>query len=290
MAFFVQTSCAETTGTVRTEHIIIIYEGSLGNAAQKIAEQYEEIKGELEENLTWKFHFTPTILLIENHTRFQQLAGGQSVVAFAVPQKKLAVIDYSKVQIRPYTARAVLKHELCHLLLHSHIRQGNLPRWIDEGIAQWVSDGVAEIITNNRRSVLREAILSGNLIGMRELSKGFPRSEKSILLAYEQSKAFVEFIAGTFGKKVMLDLLRYLKEGHEIDAAISKSLSMSLDELESKWHEHIRIKTTWLTYLAANVHEILFIFGALAVIYGFIKLTVRKRLYQDKEDDVLTNS
>ena len=173
----------------------------------------------------------------------------------------------------------------CAILIHHHIKRENLPRWLDEGICQWASDGVAEIIMNQRRSVLDEAILSGRYLSIRDLTDRFPGEKRSLMLAYEESKSLVEYIIGSYGSEGILAVLDYLKDGAEVDVAILKGLSISLDELEARWHQDLKRRITWVTYLINHLYQILFFLAALAVIYGFIRRLMKKRAYRDEEEE-----
>ena len=92
------------------------------------------------------------------------MAGDPLVVAFAVPQRNLIVIDYSKMITHPLSLETTLKHELCHILLHEHIKTEILPRWLDEGLCQWASGGIGEIIMDQKRSRLNRAAFSREFI------------------------------------------------------------------------------------------------------------------------------
>lgn len=273
---------AQQLDVIQTNEVIILFEEPLRFAAKEVIDMYTGVKVELEETLQWRLNFRPTVLLVKNRKTFQRMAGSNLVVAFAIPQKRLVVIDYSKMNTHPFTLRIILKHELCHLLLHHYIKGANLPKWLDEGVAQWVSDGIAEIIMDKKQSVLSWATLSGNYISINELTANFPEDKKSLFLAYEESKSLVEYISGNFGRNGILNILKALKDGYEVDEAILKALSISFDELERRWHSHLRKRTTWLTYLASNLYGILFFLAALLTIYGYIRLLIKKR---GKEDD-----
>ena len=224
-------------------------------------------------------------MLIKESKTFQMMAGSNLIVAFAVPQKRLIVIDYSKMKTDPFTIELTIKHELCHLLLHNHLKNGNLHRWFDEGIAQWVSGGMAEIIMSQKRSPLNEATIIGKYIKIRSLTERFPRDRKYIFLAYEESKSLVEYIIGKFGIDGILTILKHLKEGKEMDVAVLKALSISFDELEEGWHNYLKKSITWFTYLSNNLYEILFFLAALIMIYGFIKRLMIKKAYMDDEEN-----
>jgi hypothetical protein len=105
------------------------------------------------------------------------------------------------------------------------------------------------------------------------------------VLAYEESKSLVEYMISAFGEEAVLSVLDYLEDGVEVDGAIIRSLSISLDELESRWLHHLKRRTTWATYLINHLYEILFFLAAMAMIYGFIRRLMKKRAYRDEEEE-----
>lgn len=276
---------AEEWKTLQQNEVVIAFEDSLEIAAQEVAFLYPRLKQELEETFLWPVSFIPTIFLISESQAFREMTGSDLVVAFVTSSRNQIVIDYSKMKTQPFTLETTLKHELCHLLLHHHIKRVNLPRWLDEGICQWVSDGIAEIILDQGGHVLDEAVLSGRYLSIRSLAERFPQEKRLLLLAYEESKSLVEYIVSSYGEERVLSVLDSLKAGADVDVAILEGLSISLNDLEIEWHQHLKRKTTWLTYLTRYLYEILFFLGALAMIYGFIRQIIKKRAYQEEEEE-----
>ena len=276
---------AAQTGTLRERGVIILFDEPLRVAAEEAATLYPILKKELENTLARPVNFRPTVVLVKESGNFERMAGTNIMVAYAVPERNLMVIDYSKTRKDPFSIETTMKHELCHLLLHHHIKEPNLPRWLDEGICQWVSDGIAEIIMSQKRSVLDEAILSGRHISIRALSARFPRDQRYLVLAYEESKSLVEYMISSFGEEAVLSVLNYLQEGADVDEALIRALSISLEELESRWHSTLKRRISWLTYLINHLYEILFFLAAMAMIYGFIRGLMKKRAYRDEEEE-----
>lgn len=274
---------AEQASVIQTDEIVVIFEEPLRFVANEAANIFPKIKSDLENSLNLNLDFRPTVVLTTNRERFEEMTGSTVVVAYAVPQRNLMVIDYTKMNTAPFSLGAIMKHELCHLLLHDQVKNGRLPRWLDEGIAQLTSDGIAEIMMSRKGSILNKAVLSKKLFSMRVLSQSFPRDKESLLLAYEESKSFVEFINHEFGRKGIQDLLGHLQAGNEIDGAVLKSFAISFDELERRWHIHLRKKITWFTYLANNLYTILFFLAALITIGGFVRMMLKKRRYGEDE-------
>ncbi|MBW2722638.1 MAG: hypothetical protein JRC67_10640 [Deltaproteobacteria bacterium] len=277
LAFFLfitpfQTLHAENTEIIQTDQLSVLFEKPLRIAAKEIVDMYPTLKTELENTLEWTIDFKPTIVLVNDSEKFQEMTGNSLIVAYAVSQRNLIVIDHPKMNTKPFSLGSIIKHELCHLLLHDKISNVILPRWLDEGVAQWVSDGIAE------------TVLANKLLSLRRLDERFPRDEKSLLLAYEESKSLVEFINQAFGRKGLLDLLKHMEAGDEVDVAILKSFSIPPDELLRRWQTHLKKRITWFSYLANNLYGILFFLAALLTVAGFVRVVIKKRRYGDTEE------
>ena len=271
------------TEVLQTREVLVIFEKPIENIAKEIAEVYPSVKTEIVGALKWKVDFKPEIILVKDKDALKKIVGNNVIVAFAVPERNLIVLDTSRVYTKPFTLEATLKHELCHILLHHNIDRENLPRWLDEGVCQWTSGGIAELIASEGNRALEKAAMSDMVISIRNLSR-FPQEEKSLLLAYEESKSIVEYIVNNYSEQGILQVLEYLKEGYSIDDSIQKSLSVSTSELEMKWLAHIKRKHTWFSYLSNNIYTILFFLAAVATVYGFIRLLKKKRAYMDEDE------
>jgi hypothetical protein len=288
LAFFLCTTSfqmlhAENREIIQTEQVSVLFEKPLRIAAKEIVDMYPTLKTELENTLEWTIAFKPTVVLVNDQENFREMTGNSLVVAYAVSQRNLIVIDHSKMNTKPFSLGPILKHELCHLLLHDKIRKVTLPRWLDEGVAQWASDGITEIIMSRKGSILDEAVLANKLLSLWRLEEYFPRDEKSLLLAYEESKSLVQFINQEFGRKGLLDLLKYMADGDEVDVAILKSCSIPPEELQRRWQTHLKRRITWFTYLASNLYGILFFLAALITVAGFVRVVIKKRRYEDED-------
>ncbi|MCF8146495.1 MAG: hypothetical protein K9N21_21515 [Deltaproteobacteria bacterium] len=270
--------------------IRVFFETPHEPVARELVHTYPEVREELKRTFGWDLTLTPSVRLIGDSGQFQQWARSPLTVAFAVPGKDLVVIDTSRMKTHPFSLRNTFKHELCHLLLHQHIRSDLLPRWLDEGIAQWASDGAGDILLDQRRSVLNRVALRGRFIPLKALSGGFPGNDQDLTLAYEESKRFIDHLIGISGVAGVLQVLEEMKAGDNVEDAVLKAYAVSLDDLEREWHRSLRTRITWFTYLSYHLYEILFVLAALMSIYGFIRIMIRKRrrmkedLEMNKED------
>ena len=204
------------------------------------------------------------------------------VIGFAVPKKDLVVIHYTKIR-NPAQFGNILKHELCHLLIHKHLNRVQIPRWFDEGIAQWVSDGVMDIVHDRKEALLAKAAFSNRLIPLGTLNKGFPGNEDALRLAYEESKSFVDYIIRTCDKSRLLEILRLMKNGVSLREAIVESLGTPLFEMEENWRQSLKQNIAWFAHMSYYLYEILFALGGLMLFYGFIRIWRKKRIYMEED-------
>src|SRR5208283_1023048 len=270
---------------IEDERVIVRYDDPFQTSAMEVLKSYPGIRQELVRELGWATDLRPEIILMKDSASFTTAAGSDLVTALASPQENLIMMDASKMNVYPFTLRATLKHEMCHLELHHHIAQEKLPRWFDEGICQWVSGGLAEIMADGNQSVLREAFLSSSLISIEQLTGNFPSDGRAMILAYEESKSIVEYIEREFGGSGVRRILEHMSSGDNLENAVQGSLSISLDELEKLWRSSLTGKTLWFSFIGDNLYEILFLFAALMTIYGSIVILRKKRDYKDEDDE-----
>lgn len=274
---------AERPEVLETNDVIILFDPGIGDGAENVAKIFTDIKAKTETLFGWTYNQKPFIVLINNRERFLRTADHPITIAYAVPNRNLIAIDYSKVVTTPFSLESTLTHEFCHLLLHDHI--SNIPRWLDEGLCQWASGGFDEIIYNLRQSALNQASMTGNFIPFESLNSGFPRSEQARILAYEQSKSFVTYLVRHFGEHKLLEFLNQMAHGEIFGDAFYNVYRTSLDQMELSWKESIRKDLTWFTYLSNHLYELLFVAAAFLTIIGFLKLIRKKHQYKDDDFD-----
>lgn len=265
--------------------VTVYYDGSLDAAALEVDALFKGVIQELEAAIGWRLLASPAVVLTGDRETFIRMVGSDRVAAVAIPRKQLILIDYTRMTVRPFTLRNTLKHELCHLLLHQHIESSRLPRWLDEGIAQWTSDGMSEILMKRNPFLVPRAVKTGAIIPLRHLETSFPMSEQTLLLSYEASKSIVEFILREYGRESLLEILESLRRGDDIDGAVLTSLRISLDELEHRWHDHLRGRASWVAFAGYYLYELLFVFAALLLVVAFIRLMKRKKEFRSLDED-----
>ena len=283
--FVVLTFCAEAKElqSLQTGYVKVLFDASLKSAAEETLYLYPLVKEEIESLFNWKLNLKPSVLLVKTREYFLTMAGDSLIVAFAVPKKNLIVIDYSKMLKHPFSLETTLKHELIHLLLHQHINEDILPRWLDEGLCQWASDGIGEIIRDPKSSLLNQAAFSRRFIKLQELQRKFPPDKRTRLLAYEEGKSFITYLVGRFGKEIIFQVLNHMKKGITAEEAIQTASSIPFEMLEKEWHHSLKKKISWFTFLSYYLYEILFTLMAFITVVAFIRLRLKKKRYVDDE-------
>jgi hypothetical protein len=276
--------------------VTVFFDEQLRGVAEGILGIYPSLTGELEAKLGMDARFPHEIVLVKDAGEFRDMAGSALIVAVAFSGRDLVVVDYTRVVQKPFTLEDTLKHELCHLALYRFVyRPGErgekgkpaplLPRWLNEGVCQWASGSIGELAALGSTTRITTAALMDGLIPLRRLEKGFPRAEKPLVLAYEQSRSVVEHIAGRHGRRGLLLVLTALQRGYEIDDALLAGLGRSYDEVERAWVSELKREHTWLRWLSGNIHAVLFALGGLLLLYGFLRVLWRMRNYRDEEED-----
>ncbi len=276
--------CGSAETRERSQETFISNEKRLEVQSDYLRQIYPEVRSSIENALGWKLLSPPTVLLIGEKESFERMSGNPLISALALPERQLIVIHISPTTSEPYVLYETFQHELCHLLLHEHIQETLLPKWLDEGICQWVSGSFGEIVLGKEVSAGGIG-LPGRFIALRQLTEDFPRDREPLLQAYEESRLFVDYLAAHYGREGILRLLAHLKAGQTIDQALFESFSQTLESLQGAWLEELQGTNEWLLWISRYLYEILFALGALLTVLAYVRLIIRKRSYDPAEDD-----
>ena len=129
-----------------------------------------------------------------------------------------------------FSWQATLWHELAHVVTLQMSNQ-RVPRWLTEGISVYEEGRKTASWGNEMEVPFALAIERGQVLKLRDLNSGFTKPD-TIALSYYQASLLVEHIVATRGEAALRTLLRTYGEGAEGDAAISKGLGISTDDLQ----------------------------------------------------------
>jgi hypothetical protein len=266
------------------DELIIAGESRLEVHAGYLRQAYPDVKANLESVLGWKLLRAPRVLLTGDRDVFERMSGNPLISAFAVPERHSIVIYLASSPSETYVLRETFEHELCHLLLHEHIKAVLLPKWLDEGVCQWISGSFGEILEGKRIATV-SMNLSRHPIPLGQLTSNFPKDKDSLIQAYLESRLFVDFLVVRYGKEAIVGILQQMKGGRPIEHAVQEVLSQPLENLEREWLEELRGGSGWLLWISQYLYEVLFFLAAVLTIVAYVRAIFRKKGYKFDEDD-----
>ncbi|EPR38879.1 MULTISPECIES: peptidase MA family metallohydrolase [Desulfococcus] len=284
LAWWTLPSAARSEVYHRTDRpgITVFSPPALNIAAGDIADLFPRLGEELADRFGWAYTGETIVWLLDDEAQFQRMIGRPFFAAFVMPETGVMVIDNTKTRIHPLTLETILKHELCHLLLHQHISAHHLPKWLDEGVAQWASDGISELLAPGSGDALRRAVLSGKLPSMAEINHYFMLDQPAVQLAYEASRSIVDYVVRRYGVAGLLRVLSELKGGRSPETSIPAALGVTLGEIEAGWQGSLEKTDIWWRVTTVYLYDLLFFAAAVITLVAFVRGIVRKRRYSDE--------
>ena len=126
----------------------------------------------------------------------------------------------------PTNWEAVLWHEFCHVVT-LQMTKNKMPRWLSEGISVYEERQASRAWGMRLDPSYRQMILGDDLVPVGKLSGAFlaPKTPRHLQFAYLQSSLVVEFIITRHGLDALRGVLRDLRGGAEINAALAKHVA-----------------------------------------------------------------
>jgi hypothetical protein len=144
-----------------------------------------------------------------------------------------------------FNLNEITRHEISHIAVR-RAAGARIPRWLDEGLA------ILHAGEHVQSRILKSdgAALTGTLLPLEELTRGFPRSGPRAELAYAESYRFVHWLTNSRDLRARLpDLLSGIRSGRPFDEAFEKTMGLTLVEAESDWVTHLETSASWVAFL-----------------------------------------
>lgn len=136
----------------------------------------------------------------------------------------------------------ILPHELAHILFREFVGFNNprVPLWLDEGVAQYAEVAKREKALN----YMKQALEQGVYIPLEKISAvGVGEDDTALAeLFYMQSASLVHFLISKYGSGRFIDFCRALRDGRNIERALTSGISSYLDSL-------VRFEEAWKRYV-----------------------------------------
>jgi hypothetical protein len=212
-----------------------------------------------------------------------------AVAGVAIPAESRILLFAPALAPRPHRIRAVIQHELCHLLFAKATARAAVlpPRWLNEGIAMWRS-GEWDLGLEWRSrdsSLLTDAAAAGSLVPFRELDSSFPRGP-FFHVAYAQSLSFVEWLVKRGGAAELRRFVQRLVDDLDPEPAFLEVWGLSIEDAEEEWRKSLG-RSGWFRLLPSSGTLVTMIWAVmgLLVIGKFIETRIRMRRAEEELGD-----
>lgn len=261
--------------TIKGEHYSIEFERQDVETAKLVGTVIDECWDDVARAVGADAQSSPVGVVIPGSLdEFRRLAGGNDkrwVVGVAVHPGSLIVVKPPRMLAPSLKSiRQTVRHELVHIMLSRASNVGNMPRWLNEGIAMRVAGETGP----KAEWRIAGAVLRRALIPLDELDRHFPASHEGASLAYAESLSVVNHIANTYGEEALLKLIRTLRD-RDFDTALTSSLGVDLGTLGEQWIGSVRISPYVVTLLSSSFT--LWLMTIIAIVAFFRKRRLARR-------------
>lgn len=238
---------AQEAQELKGDHFIVFYEASSSGFASDILRQAEYHYSQIAADLGyvrysnfWQWENRVKIFIYPDQGSFLKATGQ--------PGWSAGYADYAKKQIsgfsgcREFIGR-ILPHEIAHLIFRDFVGfSGEVPLWLDEGVAQWQERSQRTIV----KFYVRELYEKKRLLPLDVLMHFDVRKTREGARArdfYIQAASLVGFLIERFGADPFVHFCRQLRDGKALDEALSFAYPTqirSLGQLENAWLEYVR--------------------------------------------------
>jgi tetratricopeptide (TPR) repeat protein len=148
-------------------------------------------------------------------------------------------MDSPKARQKPgeFSWQATLWHEIAHVITLQMSNQ-RVPRWLTEGISVYEEAQARPEWGRDMEVPFAAALEQGKVLKLTDLNAGFT-SPETIALAYFQASLLVDHIVKTHGHEKLRALVKSYGEGLEGDAALTKTLGASMEQLQASFDKAV---------------------------------------------------
>ncbi len=155
--------------------------------------------------------------------------------------------DYIAKEIHSYAwnegfLQSLLPHEITHLIFRDYVGfKGEVPLWLDEGVAQWEEPEKRKIV----KEVMQSYLMNDYVYPIQHLCELDIRNvtvEFAVQLFYVQSISVIEFLVTRYGTDKFITFCRELRDGKSLEVALKFSYPTQikdLSELEEQWKNYV---------------------------------------------------
>lgn len=175
-------------------------------------------------------------------------------------------------------------HEYVHLLVESGAEDAEIPRWLDEGLAQLLANQYDYRDTD----LLSRAVVSNRLHRLWEIQYLMGMNDADARLAYAQSLIAVEWLRDEYGMSGLSNLVHELRNGKRFEEVFPALYGMPFGEFESRVQQ--KLHDTYSTAFYMNTEFwVPILFVVLVFFAGFARYRHRRKTVQTWEAETIGN-
>ncbi|MGK9367704.1 peptidase MA family metallohydrolase [Melioribacter sp. Ez-97] len=226
---------------IQTKHFDIYFADGGDTMAEFAAHAAEDALKRIEDDFNYRINNRIILILYNSHNDFQETNitdqyTGQGVGGFTEPFKNRVVIPFEGSYEK---FRHVIHHELVHAVMQDMYFGGSIQNIISKGITlqlpHWFMEGSAEYFSQGWETYtdmfIRNAIISEVLPDIQGLS-GY--------LGYRGGQSVFKYIADTYGREKLGELINKIQGLGSLEAAMKASLGIDLEELNERWKKALK--------------------------------------------------
>jgi len=233
---------------LETQHFSFYFLPVDKSIAADLMRRVESVRSQIIDDMGGEWDNKTKVYLAHSEDRFQQLQPQEKkvpdwVVGMAYPALNLIILKTFRAEKESYPDILIsFKHELTHIAIGKAFKRYPIPLWLNEGLAMYE----AREWRLGRVSNMTRAVLTRNLIPLKELTKKFPGEYRYAALAYDQSFYLVSYLLSKKGRKTFHQFVREYGKGKKLEQALFETYGVSLAELEEEWTAHLKLRFSWL--------------------------------------------
>lgn len=230
---------------VRGDHFIIYHAGD-DAFAQEVLRRAEQYYTKIGEDLGyerrsgfWQWDKRARIYIYKTKKDFLKHSGRAEWSEGYADYTQRTIVSF---EWREGFLEALLPHEITHLIFRDYVGfQGEVPTWLDEGVAQWEEPAKRKVV----RSVMKSFLAEERGYSLRDLTTVDIRnisSKIAVEIFYVQSASLVDFLVSAHGPDNFIFFCRQLRDGKSMEEALSFAYPVqmrTIKELEEKWKAYI---------------------------------------------------
>jgi hypothetical protein len=243
---------------------------------------------EVENRLGLALADSVAFIVTPNQQEWGRLAQGTPLWAngVAYAERGYAVLKSPRFgsQNGPLPVTAV--HEYIHLLLHAGAPRAEIPRWLDEGLAQVLAGQMEYVDTE----VLARAAAANRLHTLWQLEGLMGMSALDARQGYAEAAAAVQLLQTRFGISGVSNLVHELRKGKRIEDVFPSIFGQPFSAFENDYENYVKnnYRLTFLgdTQLWVSVIFIVLVFAAGIMVWLKRRRTLAKWSEEDNRSAV----